>query len=524
MDQDQEQRHVCRFCNKSFLSGKVLGGHMRCHGTKNSAKTEKKKLTNNSEKDGERTGYGLRVNPKKSSRLSGASNSLDEEPSSGQDVFCRVCGKGFDSMRALFGHMRHHSGMRKKEEVHCKECGREFESLRALTGHMKCHSEKRFLGVANGVVVVPREKLLGETSRLVRKKRSRRLLRYKISPNCSFYNLSESSSGVELEHDREVEEAAICLLMLSRGLRSWDEFCSVTESSDNNSSPFEAKSPNRALENADGWIKVVKKPRLEKLETFRSSGSEAFFDEKKLSELSEDDFGLETDDEKMTLEASVDAEIERECQDGMRIINSVEEAELDENQIENLVISDPMLNFGPEKSDNSNSKKIEYKCRTCNKIFNSHQALGGHQTIHRTTKNNFSAVQFDDAGQCSTDIPGIETAKSVENSTDSRVTMTTAGNETNSGYKEHKCPICLKVFGSGQALGGHKRAHMARDSEVEADQITLIKQQVCNFSGVLDLGVSVTLGDEEAKTDVQLNSWWAKNDLNHEVLVGLMPN
>ncbi|KAM1748043.1 hypothetical protein ACFX12_009077 [Malus domestica] len=32
---------VCKLCKKSFLSGRVLGGHMRCHGAKKSAKTEK---------------------------------------------------------------------------------------------------------------------------------------------------------------------------------------------------------------------------------------------------------------------------------------------------------------------------------------------------------------------------------------------------------------------------------------------------------------------------------------------------
>lgn len=490
---------------------------MRSHGTKKL----NNKNNNKSEKDGgERSGYGygLRVNPKKSSRISG-SNDHDFDSSSEQEIFCQVCGKGFDSMRALFGHMRHHSGTKKKkEQIHCKKCGKEFESLRALIGHMKSHSsEKRFV-LGGGV---QREKLFGETSQLVRKKRSRRLLRYKaVSPNCSFSynNMSECSSGVELlDHDKEVEEVAFCLLMLSRGVHSWDEFCSVAESSDN------SESPNHIPGNGDGdgdgddgWLELVKKPRLEMLELFGG---------KKVSDFSENDFGLGNDgEEKMvSLEASVsngdtDYEKEKESEGGIGNINSVG-LEFDENQREVVMVGVDLV---------SHSKKSEYKCRTCNKIFHSHQALGGHQTIHRLAKNSFPTFQFDvTAAQCS-DFPGIE-AEPNENSMEmemememDRVTLTSY--ESNTNNKEHKCPICFKVFASGQALGGHKRAHIVRDSEVEADQITLMKQEVCNISDVLDVGVSLTLEDIKANNGVQLKPWWVKNDHKHEVLVGLVPN
>ena len=49
---------------------------------------------------------------------------------------CKVCGKGFNSTRALFGHMRHHS----RQQNLCRECGKGFCSSRDLSGHMECHS------------------------------------------------------------------------------------------------------------------------------------------------------------------------------------------------------------------------------------------------------------------------------------------------------------------------------------------------------------------------------------------------
>ena len=53
---------------------------------------------------------------------------------------CKLYGKVFDSVRALFGHMRHHSGKLIKKD--CKECGEEFELLRPLTDHTKTLPER----------------------------------------------------------------------------------------------------------------------------------------------------------------------------------------------------------------------------------------------------------------------------------------------------------------------------------------------------------------------------------------------
>uniref|UniRef100_M1BVN4 C2H2 zinc-finger protein ZPT3-3 n=1 Tax=Solanum tuberosum TaxID=4113 RepID=M1BVN4_SOLTU len=70
----------------------------------------------------------------------------------------------------------------------------------------------------------------------------------------------------------------------------------------------------------------------------------------------------------------------------------------------------------------------KYICKTCNRVFRSYQALGGHIASHKKIK-----------------VVTSETSKMVE----------TAKNEV----KIHECSVCYRVFSSGQALGGHKRSH-----------------------------------------------------------------
>jgi hypothetical protein len=93
--------------------------------------------------------------------------------------------------------------------------------------------------------------------------------------------------------------------------------------------------------------------------------------------------------------------------------------------------------------------------------------------------------------------------------------------------KEHKCSICFKVFLSGQALGGHKRAHFLRARE---EQNTAMKQEVPGICDALNVDVPYTFA-AEASNDVRCESWcvrceswWPANSHNHEPLVGHIAN
>ncbi|CBI16587.3 unnamed protein product, partial [Vitis vinifera] len=81
-----------------------------------------------------------------------------------------------------------------------------------------------------------------------------------------------------------------------------------------------------------------------------------------------------------------------------------------------------------------------FECKACKKVFNSHQALGGHRASHKKVKGCFAA-RLDHMDESLADEDVI------------------THDEFSRKSKVHECSICHRVFSSGQALGGHKRCH-----------------------------------------------------------------
>lgn len=118
-----------------------------------------------------------------------------------------------------------------------------------------------------------------------------------------------------------------------------------------------------------------------------------------------------------------------------------------------LSLSKYQTEFGvstPRKS--WSEKKINgglYQCKTCNRTFQSFQALGGHRTSHRKMKMKSEEI----LPQKQTEQLIVPIALHIETS------------RTHRKVRIHKCLICNAVFASGQALGGHMRRHRVTVSE-----------------------------------------------------------
>ncbi|KAF2299342.1 hypothetical protein P3X46_016379 [Hevea brasiliensis] len=580
MEQVHEKKHVCKLCNKSFLNGRILGGHMKIHVARDSANEQVKLESSNMGIDG----YGLRENPKKSWKSS--SLNPDDFVSVQESFECKVCGKQFEFPRSLHGHMRHHSAAERKG-IRCKECGKGFRTLKSLTGHMRLHAEKNRVSKESRTSSSPNLVVMTlsdtETVSLVRRKRSNRM-RYKVTPNSSFSSLNESVPGFEVEE--ELEEVAMCLMMLSRGVCKWGEFKSIGESLDDDFVYFEAKSlyQNKQMEgrseNGDDVFEdnepvKKKKPREQKLDPYASDTMN------KSSECSECDCDMVCNGEKeIPLEVPIekfyrgvdskgrkledesglllcDTEIEKGIHDEMDSSAAesessqefTEEVGLDLAGPENVKCT-PSNKPIPEACDTEMGKdsctemicstsdfgtaddtknKSQFQCRICNKIFPTYQALGGHQTFHRTTKSsvalkieehqagietNLLAEKFDLANK-------LVKLECIKDSVQGEVNEVIITSYQSKKRKEHKCHICSKNFVSGQALGGHKRAHHPKARE---EQNMTMKQEGLDICNAPDISVTDML-DTEANREVGFESWWAGiRSYKHESLADLIAN
>ncbi|CAN8257252.1 unnamed protein product [Cochlearia groenlandica] len=94
-----------------------------------------------------------------------------------------------------------------------------------------------------------------------------------------------------------------------------------------------------------------------------------------------------------------------------------------------------------------------YQCKTCDKSFNSFQALGGHRTSHKKPKLVFKC---DDKKTASAS--AVEAVESGVVGSFLSLQVTSLDG-TKKQDKTHECSICKAEFSSGQALGGHMRRH-----------------------------------------------------------------
>ncbi|KAG1362171.1 zinc finger protein ZAT9-like [Cocos nucifera] len=128
----------------------------------------------------------------------------------------------------------------------------------------------------------------------------------------------------------------------------------------------------------------------------------------------------------------------------------------------------------PHRSPAAARGKSKYQCVTCKKVFRSYQALGGHRASHKKSGGGcIAAVQ--------TQIHGVESSE---------------GNADREANKVHECSFCFRVFDSGQALGGHKRSHLA--SSATATTITISSPAPPPpppFSGITKFGESFSFID-----------------------------
>ncbi|KAL0442155.1 UNVERIFIED_CONTAM: Zinc finger protein ZAT9 [Sesamum radiatum] len=477
MEEDQELKHMCKFCCKSFPCGRSLGGHMRSHlinaysSSSGQDKLPRKKLppltkTDVSIKDSGSIGCGLRENPKKTSKFP----KITEEDTLLQKKLCKECGKSFQSWKALFGHMKCHSVNGKAAN------SAEQDSWNGCDDH---HRKLIVDSQSDNEAATP----------LCRRKRSERTKRYMSATKSSSSNFSPCVSEID---QQEQEEVALSLILLSRDTGSRAGVNSVLESSSTSSEPL-----------GDKKTKVVKQTELRTLR-------EGYINITSKSGVSTDEFRFESEvnsPKNLNRKSGVD-QFGSDCKK--------------KSSIKRKSIG----SHGSELCQDF-EKSSKFMCAICKKAFASYQALGGHRASHKKFK-----------GSCAPAIQNSpETENSLNQSDSSKLSKCTSREspvhvfeeKIDTGVvgrrsKEHECPICFKVFPSGQALGGHKRSHLASDHVTKSidPPFASVHKQIQETRDFLDLNLPAPVDDECE----DLKPWWIstgnKHDHEHGPLLGLL--
>lgn len=189
------------------------------------------------------------------------------------------------------------------------------------------------------------------------------------------------------------------------------------------------------------------------------------------------------------------------------------------------------------KTKGASSPRGMFECKACKKVFNSHQALGGHRASHKKVKGCYAAKQDQADDINNTTLAAEDDVTTNINDQDFFPSKsTTSSFQFEAGQPElvgaarrkskvHECSICHRVFNSGQALGGHKRCHWIISNSPEASS-PLPKYQLqdhhkpnADVSDKLDLNVPAwahTSGVRrdprnplsfEVSTEMQLQPW-----------------
>ncbi|KAG0521402.1 hypothetical protein BDA96_08G157200 [Sorghum bicolor] len=424
MSSRRPHKHLCKICNKKFLSGKALGGHMSCH--RHAGKQPK------STPSPPAIVIDLPV------LLLGPG---DEKPSpSSLESQCLHCSKMFSSCQSPRGNM----GMHSERKVMAKP-----EEEPGPAGLMEAWANANGDHEHNVMLFSP-----------VKRKRSKRGMPV---PNLEM-------------------NAAAALLMLSEHCdkTSAYEDCCGRDKDDNISTPIVLKEVNlNALQQLDQSDESRNSARLK---SDKNPAYEGFYEhcEKENSlnlvadapkkEVLLDLFDYEMDIEAEFMKPGADISVE-ELKSSLNLVADAPKKEVLWNVFDHGMDVDAEfmkpgadISIELKSSDLSPAMNMKrHQCKVCGKSLRSGQALGGHMTLHLHSekKKKLNSVA---------DVPKEILLSASDHEVDADIEFTMPGAaisvELESSdisaavnVKKHQCKVCGKLLGSGRALGGHMRLH-----------------------------------------------------------------
>jgi len=470
--EEKHRKFVCKYCFKRFPCGKSLGGHIRTHMTEernNAAAIGDAEHVAAAAAAGDAGNliYGLRENPKKTMR---------------------------------FVHSHHHHAaavaattLEQNEMIKfCKECGKGFPSLKALCGHMASHSEKE--KTINKAMMEEDTQsddtddvCVAATTMNLRK--SKRRVRFKSltlsnhQPSSSSVN-GGSSSVSEMEQEQQ-EEVARCLMLLSRDFFG-HKGRFVSESSDNNNeivletkSKIVIRNGNKFVaNNAREFVEKKKKLKMVGIGVSNNSDSRDFrYGSKKIKFVDSSVSSYEFKRPKVEADKSGFEDCRGKYNNNVTTMfkkSGMMNKDLDHD-----------TNFDSRKK--ANSEGFSFSNKNEEIYENGSKSLKyefyGYEKDNDISYDSVTDVESDEENSSESD--SFPAAKSHTSKAVNRKKLSSIKGKKkklkSKKSKEYECPICYKIFRSGQALGGHKRSHFVGGSE---ENTFVIKQAAAAAAAV----------------------------------------
>ncbi|KAG6597019.1 Zinc finger protein ZAT2, partial [Cucurbita argyrosperma subsp. argyrosperma] len=432
--------------------------------------------------------------------------------------FCKICKKGFGCGRALGGHMRAHGIADDSTSPHAID-----DDDHVSTDWDDTHHNKSNLGPTNRRMYALRTN-------------PNRLKTCRVCENCGKEFFSWKSF---LEHGKCTTTSDDLDSLLSSPPCS-DDDDDDDDDDDECSGAVRRGSGNHSNNN---WLKRKRSLRVK-------VGSPASNEDEDLANclimLSNGAVEPMFEEDEAEVEVEVEVEAEAEAEESCASASKEDHHLIlhhnnNHNNIRKPINFIPPLSYRLPDQDKTKAAapKGMFECKACKKVFNSHQALGGHRASHKKVKGCFAArldhMELDPRENDDVFEDSFFPTKPNNNSYE--LGSSTMASSSKRKTKVHECSICHRIFSSGQALGGHKRCHwITSNAAAEAPpppSIAKIHQfhdhRVppppfdSNSTVVLPLDLKLdlnlpALADEvrrpafEVSTEIYLQSWICKNN------------
>ncbi|KAF3454079.1 hypothetical protein FNV43_RR04526 [Rhamnella rubrinervis] len=413
---------------------------------------------------------GAAPGPKK--QLEGNNQGVVRQQQHKEPRICDLCGKVFDSGKALGGHKRFHNEEARKcgmviptklkmkkhkhtlvhnasdsisgalvvdgssetspeEKFRCNVCLKEFRSKKSLFGHMRSHPDRLWRGMQppRGLVC---HKIDSCSPPAADDKLPAAAARIRKSDELEY------DDGDEYDDDEYQTEKGIDLIQ--SGVSSW---CKT----DKRGRQSIQRPDQAAAEKLVCLSAGDQSPKSEEGESLKKIKNKKIlsYDSDDAYWLGEDRRYLELDVEKKQIRGFDDYDM-----------SGVKRKMTTSSTKKDKYFSEKKPRKMSEESAVEKRPKTSFKCTSCGKSFKTFQALGGHRSSHNKYKNNPSSSTMDDESDLVVD------EKRSAGAGLRSVPVVQVDEISDTIY--HCCKICNEKFTSRKGLGGHVKCHSRRSS------------------------------------------------------------